>query len=79
MVTFGYGPENIPSGFEPGFEHQSAVVAEAREAPETGRGSTAHALAQTNETDEASSCPKQDMYVFCKAEPNKPCICVTLE
>ena len=31
-----------------------------------------HALAQTNETDEASSCPKQDMYVFCEAEPNKP-------
>ena len=23
-----------------------------------------------NESDEASSCPKQDMYVFCKAEPN---------
>ena len=31
---------------------------------------------QTNETDEASSCPKQDMYVFCKAE-QEPCICVT--
>ena len=29
-----------------------------------------------NETDEASSCPKQDMYVFCKAE-QEPCICVT--
>ena len=29
-----------------------------------------------NETDEASSCPKLDMYVFCKAE-QEPCICVT--
>ena len=41
-----------------------------------GRGSTAHALAQTNETDEASSCPKQDMYVFLQSRA-KPCICVT--
>ena len=24
MVTFGYGPENIPSGFEPGFDPRLA-------------------------------------------------------
>ena len=29
-----------------------------------------------NESDEASSSPKLDMYVFCKAE-QEPCICVT--
>ena len=27
-------------------------------------------LAPSNESDEASSCPKQDLYVFCKTEPN---------
>ena len=51
-------------------------VAATASTPETGRGSTAHALAPSNETDEASSCPKLDMYVFCKAE-QEPCICVT--
>ena len=24
MVTFGYGPKNIPSGFEPGFDSRLA-------------------------------------------------------
>ena len=32
---------------------------------------TSNKLCEPNETDEASSCPKQDMYVFREAEPNK--------
>ena len=34
------------------------------------RGGQRAPLLSPNESDEASSSPKLDMYVFCKAEPN---------